>query len=233
MKKYFKIFNGTLFFLIMISIPVIFLSGIKNSIKALESNDLKIIYIDPGHGGIDGGGMAISGVYEKEINLKVAYYLKTFLENSGYNVLLTRYGDYDLASPNSKNRKAEDIKKRVSLINDDKTILYISLHCNIYLNNSIYGAQTFYNDNNLSNKILAENIQSKFQTILKNTNRKSKKIKEKYLVDNAIKDGCLVELGFLSNEKEYNLLISNEYQEKLAYCIYIGIIEYLGVNNNL
>ena len=69
------------------------------------------ICIDPGHGGIDGGGMSYSEIYEKDINLKISYYLKNYLENSGYNIILTRYGDYDLASNNTKNRKSEDIKK--------------------------------------------------------------------------------------------------------------------------
>lgn len=217
-----------LLIIIFMMTPVIFLYFFKSGVKAMENNNIKYIIIDPGHGGIDGGGISSTGVYEKEINLKVSYYLKKYLENSGYSVILTRYGDYDLASKNSKNRKNEDINKRLQIINKDNVILYISIHCNMYSNSSITGAQTFYNSSNKENKLLAEKVQSKIKTILKNTKREIKSITGKYLVDNAKATGVLVELGFLSNETEFNLLNSLSYQEKIAYCIYIGIIDYLG-----
>ena len=98
----------------------------------------------------------------------------------------------------------------------------------MYLDSSIKGAQTFYNSKNEENEKLAYSIQSKIKTILKNTNREIKSITGKYLVDNAQTTGALVELGFLSNNNEFTLLNTNSYQEKIAYCIYIGIIDYLG-----
>ena len=218
-------------FLLILS-PVIFLGIMKNTVKAVENKNKEFIIIDPGHGGIDGGCMSDTGVYEKEINLKVSFLLKTYLENSGYNVILTRDDDYDLASKNSKNRKSEDINKRLKIINNDNTLLFVSIHCNIYSDSSIRGAQTFYNSSFESNKNLAIIIQEKFNVILKNTNRKSKSINNKYLIDNSKKTGCLIEIGFLSNKEEFNLLNTNSYQDDIAYCIYIGIIEYLSINNN-
>ena len=132
------------------------------------------------------------------------------------------------AKKNSKNRKNEDINKRLQIINKENVILYISIHCNMYFDSSIKGAQTFYNSKNEENEKLAYSIQSKIKSILKNTNREIKSITGKYLVDNAQTTGALVELGFLSNNTEFNLLNTNHYQEKIAYCIYIGIIDYLG-----
>ncbi len=215
-------------FILLIYIVVIKIKNIRTTM--IEINK-QLIVIDPGHGGIDGGGMSNTGMYEKDINLKISYYLKCYLENSGYTVLLTRYSDYDLASKNSSNRKKEDISKRLDIINNDDVFLYISIHCNIYTNNSIYGAQTFYNDNDINNKLLAENVQKMLINILKNTTRKAKSIEDKYLIENAKKVGCLVEVGFLSNEQEFNLLKTNQYQDLVAYCIYLGIIEYLSRNN--
>ena len=171
-------------------------------------------------------------IHEKEINLSISYYLKTYLENCGYNVVLTRSGDYDLASKGSNNRKKEDISKRVDIINNENTILFISIHCNIYSDESIRGAQTFYNSTYEENKILSNKIQNRLCNILKNTNRKEKSITDKYLIDKSIKTGCLIEVGFLSNKEEFNLLVNPAYQDKIAYSIYIGIMEFLGINNN-
>ena len=217
----------------MILSPIVLLFVLKTSVIAMENNIPKYIVIDPGHGGIDGGGVSKTGVYEKNINLIVSYYLKLYLENSGYNVKMTRTGDYDLACKNSDNRKSEDINKRVEIINEENVILYISIHCNKFNDSNIRGAQTFYNINNEESRKLSNIIQNKLNTILKNTNRITKDITGKYLVDNAIKTGSLIEIGFLSNDDELKLLMDKSYLDKVAYCIYIGIIDYIGMNNNL
>ena len=217
-------------FLILLIILLFFLISKKDTINVLSKYDNeKVIYIDPGHGGKDGGGISSTGVYEKHINLSISYYLKSLLENSGYVVKMTRYSDYDLASYNSKNRKQEDITKRIKLVNDANTLLFVSIHCNIYTSSSIRGAQSFYNGNNKESERLSNKIQSKLKTILQNTNRESNSITGKYLIDNSSNVGCLVEVGFLSNNDELALLVQNSYQQQLAYAIYLGIIDYLSV----
>ena len=87
----------------------------------------KAIYLDAGHGGMD-GGTSYNGILEKDVDLDFVFTLKEVLENNGYIVYLTREGDYDLASANSKNRKREDIQKRVDLINSSNCFLYLSIH---------------------------------------------------------------------------------------------------------
>ena len=104
MRKFIKSLIILNCFILLICTPLIYLSIYKTKIKAIESPNIQYIYLDPGHGGKDGGGIGINGVYEKEINLNICYILKRYLENSGYNVKLTRYDDYDLASKNSTNR---------------------------------------------------------------------------------------------------------------------------------
>lgn len=230
MKKIIKLMDVILF--IIISTSILYLCFVENNVNAKNNSNIKYIYIDPGHGGIDGGGMAKNGIYEKDINLKISYQLKNYLEQIGFSVLLTRYDDYDLASKNSNNRKREDILKRTELLNNKNVIMFISIHCNIYTSNSIYGSQTFYNPTNNNNKLLAESIQEMLKKILKNTNRQAKSIINKYLIDNCKNIGCLVEVGFLSNEEENKLLMTDIYQQKLAYCMYLGIIQYLESNNN-
>lgn len=185
----------------------------------------KAIYLDAGHGGMD-GGTSYNGILEKDVDLDFVFTLKEVLENNGYIVYLTREGDYDLASANSKNRKREDIQKRVDLINSSNCFLYLSIHANSYSNNKISGAQVFYNSNNIDNKNLATYIQKSIRSELKNTKREAMPIKDKYLVDNINKVGCLIEIGFLSNPNEASLLTSKSYQLALSGAILLGILEY-------
>lgn len=220
-------YKKSILIVLVVILMITFLFINFNSVNAIQKDEIKYIYLDPGHGGKDGGAEN-DKVYEKNINLMICYYLKSYLENSGYNVKMTRYGDYDLASYNSKNRKTEDIKKRVDLINQEDIILYVSIHCNKYSNSKIYGAQTFYNCEKKQNKDLAEKIQNRIKSLLNNTKREAKSITDKYLLDNVKTTGCLVEVGFLSNDVEVELLSKSEYQKQMAYCIYLGIIEYLG-----
>ncbi len=221
MKKYFKI-------LIIIIISALLI--ITYNVQAKEINTT-LIYLDPGHGGTDSGGTSKNGIEEKNINLSVCKLLEKYLKDGGYEVLLTRRTDNDLAPIASKNRKTDDIVRRVDLINNSNAIIYVSIHCNIFPNQTIRGAQTFYNSNNQNNKILATEIQNYLSTVLQNTKRQPNSIKNKYLVDNVKKIGCLTEIGFLSNYVEEQLLNDINYQEKVAYAIYLGIIAYLNYNN--
>jgi len=189
--------------------------------KSMKNN---VIFIDPGHGGFDGGA-SYDDKYEKDINLNIAKYLKNYYENLGYEVLLTRYADYSL-NKNNENKKREDIQKRVKLINESDCIFYLSIHVNASTMTSLYGAQVFYNNQNKKSEELSLCIQNSFSSML-NTYRKAQKINDIYLIDNVKKTGVLVEVGFLSNSKERELLCDNMYQEKLAYSIYMGTLEYI------
>lgn len=193
------------------------------SYVGIKKDNSKIIYIDPGHGGIDGGCVASDGTQEKDINLSISLLLRDYLEKCGYVVKLTRVGDYDLASDGSKNRKNEDITKRCELMNE--AYLYISIHANKYSSPNVRGAQTFYYGKN--NKNLAEMIQKNLCNTLKNTTRKTQLLTGKYLLENVKSIGCLVEVGFISNPQELKLLKTLEYQEQIANTIGISILEYM------
>ncbi len=184
----------------------------------------KVIYIDPGHGGYDGGAVH-EGVKESDINLSISLLLKELYEDNGYRVLLTRDKDIHLSSTDKFNKK-EDIKKRVELINNSDCILYISIHQNIYSDSKYSGAQTFYNKYNSVSNSIAVNIQKNLISNT-NTNRVAKSIDGVYLIDNVDKVGVLVECGFLSNELERNLLIDSNYHKVLVSSIYYGTLNYL------
>jgi N-acetylmuramoyl-L-alanine amidase len=211
--------KSAILFLTFITFIVI-IGGLGCTINYINEKD--IIYIDPGHGGFDGGASSNDKkILEKDLVLNISLKLKYYLEQIGYKVLLTR--DRDIALSNTKTK---DIHKRVSLINNSHCLLYISIHANSYPSEKIKGAQTFYNPNSDNNKQLALSIMEQLHNIDPYNTRKEKSLKGKYLLDKVEKVGCLIEVGFLTNNQELNLLIDDVYQEKLAYSIYLGIINY-------
>lgn len=93
----------------------------------------KVIVLDPGHGGPDGGAIGGDGTEEKVITLKMAEYLQDYLQQAGALVYMTRYEDADLASEGTSGlsrRKSEDISNRVKFIEEKEADLYLSLHLN-------------------------------------------------------------------------------------------------------
>ena len=184
----------------------------------------KIIYIDPGHGGNDPGAN-YKDIKESDINLKISLKLAKLLEENGALVYMTRYDDYNLANIDSYNIKRSDLNNRIKIINNSNCDMFLSIHLNAYTSSTWYGAQTFYTNNNKDNIVLAEIIQKNFKKNL-NTNRNIKNINNRYLYDNLDKLGVLLEVGFITNPNERNLLVQDSYQYKITNSILESIIEY-------
>jgi len=188
----------------------------------------KVIYLDPGHGGPDGGA-GDEEVLEKDIALEVSKKVRDYLQGQGALVILTREEDKDLASPETRGysrRKTEDLKKRLELINESDADLFLSIHLNSIPSPRWRGAQTFFTPHLKENKIVAKRIQDEIVLNLENTNRVAKAINNVYLLKYANKPGALVEIGFLSNPSEKMELKSEKYQEKVAASIYKGVLRY-------
>ncbi|WP_044895226.1 N-acetylmuramoyl-L-alanine amidase CwlD [Bacillus alveayuensis] len=194
----------------------------------------RIIVLDPGHGGPDGG--AVGGeVVEKDVALNIALKLRDYLQQQGALVVMTREGDNDLAAKNTKGysrRKIEDLQKRVEFINESEADLFISVHLNAIPSPRWRGAQTFYYASFVENERVAKFIQAELRRNLENTNRSAKAINGVYLLKYAKKPGALVEVGFLSNYDERQLLSSEDYQTKVAASIYKGILRYFSNEKN-
>ena len=201
-----------LFMLIICSIFVLI-----NSDAAIE----KKLIIDPGHGGRDAGA-SYNGVVEAELNLAIALKLKTIFEENGYIVDLTRYDEKDLCAGDFIKKK--DMNKRINMINSNNYLACISIHQNIYSDSKYYGAQVFYNDNNQINKKFAQNVQESLKFFLNNTTRQVVKRDNIYLLNRVVIPTIIVECGFITNLEESTLLQDENYQYKLAYCLYYGTI---------
>ena len=185
----------------------------------------KVIYIDPGHGGMD-PGCVYKDVYEKDINLKIALKLRDELEKNGAIVYLTRDSDVDL-SINTHNHKKSDLNNRIKAINNSKADVFISIHLNSLESSSWYGVQLFYDDINKNNELFAKIMQDNIKNL--NGNRDYKMNNDLYLLKNIDIPGLLIEVGFLSNPNERYLLQTDKYQNKVVESLYNGILEYLKI----
>ena len=201
------------------------------SYREFKQANVDLIYLDPGHGGIDGGCISNDGVYEKDIVLDISYKVKEYLEFNGYRVLMTRTSDYDLADDGSTNRKHDDILKRVDYINDSNAKVCVSIHANSYPSKIVKGAQVFYGYGSAESENLSNAIQENIKSVLKNTDRVALKIKEKYILDNVKCPISIVEVGFLSNTEESKNLQDEAYQLQIAYAIGEGIVQFLNVRS--
>jgi N-acetylmuramoyl-L-alanine amidase len=189
----------------------------------------KVIAIDAGHGGPDGGAVSKDGLVEKEVNLAISLYLRDYLQQAGALVVMTRENDRDLASEATRGyskRKTEDLLNRVDLIQQNKAGMSISIHLNSIPSSKWKGAQTFYYSTNPEGKKLAESIQSEIRTNLNNTDRVPKTEDTFYLLKTLPIPAVLVEVGFLSNPEEARLMADANYQKKVAQSIYRGIVRY-------
>ncbi len=195
----------------------------------------QIILLDPGHGGPDGGA-GEEGALEKDIALSVSKKLRDYLQEQGALVIMTREEDKDLAEDGTRGysrRKTEDLKRRLNMINESEANFFVSVHLNSIPSQKWSGAQTFYAPQLKENAKAAKFIQDELRINLENTDRKAKPLSSVYILKNAKKPGVLVEVGFLSNPTEKQLLKTEEYQEKVAASIYKGMLRYFSNENEL
>lgn len=232
-------FNTIIFFLFLLCICISLFFLLPQTIlptlseqEILPNTEKKrvaspIVIIDPGHGGRDPGKVGTAGTFEKDINLKIALYLKNILESQDMEVILTRTIDKDLSTTDS-NFKSSDMKERVALIEHNHADLVVSIHQNSYTDSGVYGAQCFYYSNSSEGKKLATLLQNQ---IIASTNqtkiREVKSNNDYYLLKYSNTPTVIVECGFLSNPEEEKLLLTDEYQKKMAWAIHLGILQYL------
>lgn len=206
----------------------------KSALEASIYNNNSVIIIDAGHGGIDGGTHSADGTLEKDINLNIALKLKDILQSFGIKVITTRETDESIHSDGVqgiRNQKISDIKNRLHIIETTENAVFISIHQNYYTQPKYNGAQIFYSKNNPLSEILAQSIRGAIINNLQkeNTREIKKSGKEIYLLNSATVPAVMVECGFLSNKAEADLLKTEDYQQKMAFFIAMGIIDYLKI----
>lgn len=187
-----------------------------------------IVVIDPGHGGYDPGKVSEDQTLEKDINLQISLKLKNYLEAQDCIVYMTRDSDHSLCDENESHKKQADMRNRITYIEEHQPDLMISIHQNSYPSKDVRGAQTFYYDASDDSEYLAACVQASIiDHIAPDNHRTHKANSSYYILKNTNCPSILVECGFLSCPPECALLNSEEYQEKIAYAIAIGIRTYL------
>ena len=221
--------------LVVIMVPVLLCIGpvsraCDRQIMAQQTFRTKII-LDPGHGGIDGGAIGVDGLVEKDINLEIALTLRSMLEASGFEVLMTRETDISIHDPSAKTikqQKTSDLKNRLKMTQENPDAIFVSIHQNQFPQGKYKGAQVFYGRKNEQSKVLAELVQATMIEQLDHTNKRKCKEggKELYLLYESEVPTVLVECGFVSNPEEAALLATEEYRKKVAFYIYSSLMKY-------
>lgn len=206
-------------------------ASIKNSVQTVSlpvSN--KIIVLDAGHGKPDEGAQSSNGITEAETNLKITLKVQSLLEQSGATVILTRSDEnaiYDLDKTTLKQKKISDIHNRVKIGNESSADAFISIHLNKIPQSKYYGWQCFYKQNDEESTSLAKSLQENLNNAIQKENKRvAMKLDNVYIIKHVEIPISIVECGFLSNPEEEQQLLTDEYQDKLAWGIYNGIMDY-------
>ena len=187
----------------------------------------KIVWIDAGHGAFDPGKVA-GTVEEKDINLAIAIKLQEFLETGGATVFMTRLDDEALSST-----KQGDMYSRRVMANASQADIFVSIHQNSFPQASVHGAQVFYFNTSDNSRKLAEHIQQQLKEFVgTNPRLQARPNKDYYVLRQTVMPAVLVEWGFLTNQNDRYKLTQAYYQERIAWGIYLGIVQYFNANAN-
>lgn len=216
---------------VMVLLLAALLTAGKN-LKTLVSSDKvetdkSAVVVDCGHGENDPGKIGVNGALEKDINLEIGKMVEKRLKEKGYRVVMTRTDDKILAEEGSTNKKAQDMKARVALINETKPVLAVSVHQNSYHDSEVSGAQVFYYSHSTEGETAAKVMQESLLSVEPENKRQAKANDSYYLLKRTEVPTIIVECGFLSNPEEADLLSDEEYQKKVADAIADGVEKYL------
>ena len=176
------------------------------------------------------GHKVVHGTTEAETNLKIALKVQKLLEQSGATVILTRSDKnaiYDLDKSTLREKKILDIHNRVKIGNESSADIFVSIHLNKIPQEQYWGWQCFYRQNDEQSTKLAKSLQQNLNDAIEKENKRvAMKIDNVYIMKHVEIPISIVECGFLSNKEEEKMLLTDEYQDKLAWGIYNGIMDY-------
>ncbi len=208
-----------------------------------------IVVIDPGHGGRATGATGYWGTYEKDITLKIALYVRDFLQKQGIKVIMTRHKDVDIP-----------LKVRSEIANRVQASVFVSIHCNASLSlkpdgvetwivghgvnpyetddtSSLQGPQnivmTLWSVQNFAllvqSLLLADSIQSSIVRMIPDVTNRGIKRAGYAVLHYCRRPSVVVETGFITNKEEGKRLSTPAYQKRLARAIGKGIIHFLSI----
>jgi len=227
----FKLKNPNLFFAIFLSF--VFIIGFNelyhriNTVDVFNENIEHCLIIDAGHGGIDGGAIAISGAKESDINLSFALKLQAIAVLFGENTLMTRTDDAARTDAYSYSEH-EDLVYRTEIINSAENAVLISIHQNCYPTSQPSGAQVLYASSTGSDKLGILTHNNIINNLEPGNRRVAEPASEKLYITSHIKcPGILVECGFISNFSDLEKLIDTKYQTQFSAVLFASYIDFI------
>ncbi|PZN12819.1 MAG: cell wall hydrolase [Bacillota bacterium] len=183
-----------------------------------------VVVLDPGHGGIDGGTHWEERVLEKDLTLRLARRMETMLAASGYRVVLTRTGDYDLAPGWDEESVRRDLQERVRITREARAAVLVSLHINAARNRSMRGPIVFYQHGDGPSRRLAGHVQATLNAAFPPGARNEALPADFFLLARAGRPAILIEFAFLSNAADRRLLVTPAGQQRLAAAAVRGLV---------
>ena len=182
------------------------------------------VVIDPGHGGSDSGAIGYTGLPEKVVALAVSKRTEALLQAAGAHAIMTRTEDTDVSYAGDTSSGELQARVDVSLEHPEAE-LFLSVHCNSFTNPDAHGMETYYYPKTDADEYFATLLNEELAAAGGLYNRGVKYAKF-YVLRHTEIPASLVELGFLSNPHEEDLLANAGYQEKLAQALVRAIERY-------
>ncbi len=227
----YKEFISLLSIMFLLSLSIFFIDSHLETVMSDSFSDKEnsfTVVIDAGHGGFDSGKVGILGTLEKDVNLQIAKKLAAILKAADVKVIMTRTEDLGLYDENSSNKKRQDMSARAALMNEASPDCVVSIHQNSYPEEYVHGAQVFYYEGSSKGQYLADCLQNRLIVQVDPENKRQIKANDSYyLLKKTGVPIVIAECGFLSNGAEAEKLCTEEYQERVAWALYIGIMQYL------
>ncbi|MDD7449633.1 MAG: N-acetylmuramoyl-L-alanine amidase [Treponema sp.] len=172
--------------------------------------------LDYGHGGNDPGAIGVDNVKEKDIVLEIGKRVKYHLERHNQTVLESRTGDETVS-----------LTERSNKANRNNVDLCISIHCNAFSDSSAQGVEIFYFQGSTRGQQLAKSILNEITKAKLYTKNRGLKTNNLHMTRETSMPSVLIELGFITNVNDKNLIINNK--ENFAIAITKGILSYYGI----
>ena len=183
----------------------------------------KIIALDAGHGGSDSGAIGPTGVTEKGVTLRVAKALQKLLQAEGATVLMTRTTDTEVSPKKANASDVEELQARCDVGNDGNADIFISMHMDSFTNSTPSGTTGYYyTKGSKASQRLAQYVSEGVVTALGTGNRGTKSCNF-YVVKHTDMPATLVEMAFISNDKEEKLMNSEAGINRAAEGILNGL----------
>lgn len=183
----------------------------------------KIIALDAGHGGSDTGAIGPTGVTEKGVTLRVAKALQKLLQAEGATVLMTRTTDTEVSPKKANASDVEELQARCDVGNDGNADIFISMHMDSFTNSTPSGTTGYYyTKGSKAGQRLAQYVSEGVVTALGTGNRGTKSCNF-YVVKHTDMPATLVEMAFISNDKEEKLMNSEAGINRAAEGILNGL----------